>query len=96
MSKIFNEKDAKKIFDGFDSYTQDDADKVMNFPVLTYKDKSISTASTLKKGGSGGNVSSNSLKSAKDEKAKAVNYKADKVKSPSWKVAFGALKNLKA
>ena len=30
MSKIFNEKDAKKIFDGFDSYTQDDADKVMN------------------------------------------------------------------
>ena len=30
MSKIFNEKDAKKIFDGFDSYTQEDADKVMN------------------------------------------------------------------
>ena len=30
MSKIFNEKDAKKIFDGFDSYTQDDADKVMD------------------------------------------------------------------
>lgn len=73
-----------------------DSDKVMNFPALTYKEKSISTASTLKKGGSGGNVSSNSLKSAKDEKAKAINYKADKVKSPSWKVAFGALKNLKA
>ena len=30
MSKIFNEKDVQKIFDGFDSYTQDDADKVMN------------------------------------------------------------------
>ena len=30
MSKIFNEKDAKKIFDGCDSYTQDDEDKVMN------------------------------------------------------------------
>lgn len=73
-----------------------DSDKVMNFPSLTYKEKSISTASTLKKGGSGGNVSSGSLKSAKDEKAKAVNYKADKVKSPSWKIAFGALKNLKA
>ena len=30
MSKIFNEEDVQKIFDGFDSYTQDDADKVMN------------------------------------------------------------------
>ena len=30
MSKIFNEKDVQKIFDGFDSYTQDDADKVMD------------------------------------------------------------------
>ena len=30
MSKIFNEEDVQKIFDGFNSYTQDDADKVMN------------------------------------------------------------------
>lgn len=30
MSKIFNEKYAKKIFDDFDNYTQEDADKVMN------------------------------------------------------------------
>ena len=30
MSKIFNEEDVQKIFDGFDSYTQDDADKVMD------------------------------------------------------------------
>ena len=30
MSKIFNEKDAQNVFNGFDSYTQDDADKVMN------------------------------------------------------------------
>ena len=30
MSKIFNEKDVQKIFDDFDNYTQEDADKVMN------------------------------------------------------------------
>ena len=30
MSKIFNEKDVQKIFDGFDTYTQDDANKVMD------------------------------------------------------------------
>ena len=32
MSNIFNEKDAKKLFDGFDSYTQDDADKGGHHP----------------------------------------------------------------
>ena len=30
MSKIFDEKDVQKIFDGFDTYTQDDANKVMD------------------------------------------------------------------
>ena len=49
MSKIFNEKDAKKIFDGFDSYTQDDADKVMNNADRIEKIVSNSTLSKFMK-----------------------------------------------
>ena len=30
MAKIFNEKDAQNVFNGFDTYTQDDANKVMD------------------------------------------------------------------
>ena len=49
MSKIFNEKDAKKIFDGFDSYTQEDADKVMNNADRIEKIVSNSTLSKFMK-----------------------------------------------